>query len=109
MVHVLILAALATIVYALVNAFGAWAVVRRKSWVAALFMASASLLVVSAVALAYSLPAARILLGLGLVLASITSLLNAGIVLGRVVWSFHLLRALIAALIFALASLGLPW
>ncbi len=99
---------LAVLLYAVVNAFGAWAVSRRKPWLAALFILAASLLTVAAVALGYTLPLARVLLALGLVLASVTSWLNARIVLGRVVWRHHLIRAGVALVIFVVGSLSLP-
>lgn len=103
----LVLAFLATVAYAVVNAFGAWAVIRRKGWVAALFMLTASVLTVAAVSLLTVLPFVRTLLASGLALASLTSLLNAQIVLGRVVWRHHLLRAAVALAIYLLATLAL--
>lgn len=103
----LLLAFLATALYAVINAFGAWAVIRRKQWVAALFMLTASVLIVAAVAMVSDLPFTRILLAGGLLLASLTSLLNARIVLGRVVWRHHLFRALIALLLYLLADAAL--
>jgi drug/metabolite transporter superfamily protein YnfA len=105
---VLPLAFLAAALYAVVNAFGAWAVIRRKRWVAALFMLAASVLIVAAVALVSDLPFTRVLLAGGLVLASLTSLLNASVVLGRIVWRHHLFRAFFALGLYLLADAALP-
>jgi sorbitol-specific phosphotransferase system component IIBC len=105
---VLPLAFLATAVYAVVNAFGAWAVIRRKQWMAALFMLAASVLTVAAVAMVTDLPFTRVLLGAGLVLASLTSLLNAQVVLGKIVWRNHAYRAAFALAIYLLADIALP-
>lgn len=87
-----------------VNAFGAWAVSRRRPGVARLFLLSATVLVVAAVAVAYGLRFAAWILAGGLLLAWLSSYLNARWVLGRVVWRYHLMRA--AALV-ALLALGL--
>jgi drug/metabolite transporter superfamily protein YnfA len=105
---VLLLAFLATAVYAVVNAFGAWAVIRRKRWMSALFMLAASVLMVAAVAMVTDLPFTRVLLAVGLVLASFTSLLNAKVVLGRIVWRNHLYRAAFALALYLLADLAMP-
>lgn len=102
---VVVLLALA---YAVVNAFGAWAVVRRKPWVAGLFMLAAAVLTVAAVAVGYALWGARYGLLLGVVLASLASFFNARIVIGRVVPRFHALRALLGLLLVVLAWLALP-
>lgn len=102
------LAFLAAALYAVVNAFGAWAVIRRKQWMAALFMLAACVLTVAAVAMVTDLPFTRILLAIGLVLASLASLLNASVVLGRVVWRHHLIRAAVATAIYLLAHVALP-
>jgi hypothetical protein len=91
------------LIYAVINAFGAWAVIRRKPLVASSFMLAASLLIIAAVALVYKLPLALWLLGFGLMLASIASLMNAWIVLGRIVWRFHLIRAVWAGIVFTFA------
>ena len=90
-----------------VNAFGAWAVSRRKPRVARLFLLSAVVLVVAAVALAYGLRFAAWILAAGLVLSWLSSYLNARWVLGRVVWRYHLLRALGMAALLALALIAL--
>lgn len=103
----LLLALIATAVYAVVNAFGAWAVIRRKQWMAALFMFAASVLMVAAAAMVSDLPFTRVLLGAGLLLASLTSLLNASVVLGRVVWRHHAFRAAFALALYLLADAGL--
>ena len=103
----LILAAAATLAYAFINGFGAWMVVRRKPWVAALFMLAASVLVVAFSSFVFDVPYSRVLLGSGLALASLASYLNASIVLGRVVWRHHLLRAVAALAIYLLAHFGL--
>ena len=86
-----------------VNAFGAWAVSRRKPRVARLFLLSAVVLVVAAVALGYGLRFASWILAVGLVLTWLTSYLNARWVLGRVVWRYHALRALAMAALLVLA------
>ena len=103
----LVLAALLTLIYALVNALGAWLVVRRKLWVAVLFMVAAALLIVSVVGLLsfadYALP----LVLFSVSAASVASFLNAHVVLGNVVWRFHVLRAAVGAVIYFCAWLAL--
>ena len=103
----LILAAVAGFLYAVVNAVGAWMVARRKPWVAALFMLAAAVLVVASAALLFDFAYARVLLASGLSLASVASFINAHIVLGNVVWRFHLLRAGVGVAIYLLGSYGL--
>lgn len=103
----LALAVVVTALYAFINAFGAWMVIRRKTWIAALFMLAATVLIVAAAAFISVVPYARVLLVVGLVLASLASFLNARIVLGRVTPRNHLIRAAIAALIYVVAELGL--
>jgi hypothetical protein len=93
--------------YAVVNAFGAWSVTRRRRSVALAFMAVATLLTVAAVALAFEHPSALVLTVVGAFAASVTSRINAALVLGRVVLWRHVLRAafglsLIAWVAFAL-------
>lgn len=100
------LAFLATAAYAVVNAFGAWLVSRRKGWVAGLFMLSAAVLTVAAAAFVSAIPYTRVILAVGLVLAWVTSWLNARIVIGRVVWRNHLVRGAAALLIYALGELA---
>ncbi len=90
-----------------VNAFGAWAVSRRKPRVSRLFLLSAVVLVVAAVALGYGLHFASWILAAGLGLTWLASYLNARWVLGRVVWRFHALRALAMAALLALAVIVL--
>lgn len=102
----LLLAFILTALYAVVNAVGAWAVIRRKGWLAALFMLAASVLIVSAAAMVSDLPFTRVLLVIGLVLASLASLLYGSVVMGRVKWHHHLLRAAFAVVIFLLAHFG---
>ena len=104
-----VVASLAVAAYALVNAFGAWLVSRRKPWVAGMFMLSAVILVVAAAAFISSIPYTRIILAAGLVTASVSSYLNAEIVIGRVVWRNHLLRALAALAIFLLGELAVRY
>ena len=108
MASVRILALLATTLYAVANVFGAWAVVRRKPWVAALFMLAATVLVVASVALGFALAEADLLLLVGLILATLASFLNAYIVIGKIVWWRHLVRLGVAAAIYLLAVLGSP-
>ena len=104
-----VVASLAVAVYALVNAFGAWLVSRRKPWLAGMFMLSAVILVVAAAAFISSIPYTRIILAAGLVMASVSSYLNAEIVIGRVVWRNHLVRALAALAIFLLGELAVHY
>lgn len=98
-----VLALLAAVVYAAVNAFGAWAVVRRRSRVAAAFLVAAALLTVGAVALAFGSPSAAVLVPAGALLASLASWWNARIVLRRFVPRRHALRAVAGVIIAALA------
>jgi hypothetical protein len=100
---VLAFASFLTALYAFVNAFGAWLVVRRKPRLAFVFMVAAALLMVAAAALVTVIGYARVLLLSGLVLASVASYLNASVVIGRVVWRNHAIRAAGALLLFALA------
>jgi hypothetical protein len=72
-----------------VNAFGAWAVSRRKPRVAGLFLLGAVGLVVAAAALGYGLRFAVWILAGGLLLTWLASYLNARWVLGRVVGRPH--------------------
>jgi hypothetical protein len=102
-----ILAAVATLAYAFVNAFGTWMVVRRKPWVAFLFMLAAALLMIAFAAFIGNFPYLRVILASGLILASVTSLINAYVVLGKVVWRYHVIRALCGLGIFLLAHFGL--
>jgi hypothetical protein len=102
-----VLAAVATLLYAFVNAFGTWMVVRRKPWVAFLFMIAAALLMIAFAAFIGNFPYLRVILASGLIVASVTSLINAYVVLGKVVWRHHIVRALCGLVIFLLAHFGL--
>ena len=96
--------------YAVVNAFGAWAVLRRRRSVALAFMGVAVLLTVAAVAVAFERPVALPLTALGVVGASLTSQVNARLVLGRVVPWRHVLRAAFGAtLVLLVAFAGRAW
>lgn len=101
-----VLAAVAALVYAGVNAFGFWMVRRRKPWVAYYFLVATISLVLASLFLFASLPYARQILAAGVMLASVASFLNAHIVLGNVVWRFHVLRAAIGTVLYLLAHWG---
>ncbi len=94
--------------YAVVNAFGAWAVLHRRRTVALAFMAVAVVLTVAAVAIAFEHPVALFLTLLGAVGASLTSQVNARLVLGRVVPWRHALRAAFGAALVVLVALTSP-
>lgn len=96
------LAVVAVLVYAVVNAFGSWAVVRRRSSIGGAFFAAAALLTVGAVAVAFGLPGARPLVVIGVVVASTTSWWNARAVLRRLVPWRHAVRAAAGASVVAL-------
>lgn len=100
----LVVASAALLAYAFVNAFGAWVVIRRRSRVAMGFMAAATLLAVSAVAVAFSHPSGLALAAAGVVAASMTSLVHARVVLRRVVPLRHVLRAVAGLLVVVLAA-----
>lgn len=102
----LLFASILTALYAVVNAVGAWAVIRRKGWLAALFMLAASVLIVSAAAMVSALPFTRVLLVIGLVLASVSSLLYGSVIMGRVKWHHHVVRGAFAVALFFLAHYG---
>ncbi len=89
-----VLALVAAVGYAGVNAFGAWAVVRRRSRVAAAFLVAAALLMVGAVALGFDEPSATAFVAAGAALASFASWWNARSVLRRLVPRRHLARAI---------------
>jgi hypothetical protein len=93
--------------YAVVNAFGAWAVAHRRHAVALAFMAISVVLTIGAVAVAFERPVALPLVIVGAVGASLTSQVNARVVLGRVVPWRHVLRALFGALLVLLVALAL--
>jgi hypothetical protein len=104
-----VVAALLTAAYAVVNVFGAWLISRRKAWVAGLFMLAALTLAVAAAAFLSAIPYTRAILTVGLVLASLASLFNAQVVIGKVVWRNHLVRASIALAIYLLAELAVRY
>lgn len=93
--------------YAVIDVFGAWAVIRRKPRIAASFMLAAVILTVAGVALGYAFGAAFWLALLGVTLSSFASWLYARIVIGRVVVRHHLLRAVLGAALVALVALVL--
>lgn len=103
----LAVAAILAATYALVNTFGAWTVVRRRPLVAGLFMVAAACLMVAAAALVTAIGYTRVILASGLILASAASYLNALLVVGRVNWSSHLIRAGLALALFAFAHWAL--
>lgn len=94
--------ALLLFAFSIVNVFGTWLVVRRKTWVAMLFMLAACILAVAAAALITAIPYARVLALLGLMLAWLTSLFNAMVVLGKVTPRNHLLRGMVVLVLYAL-------
>ncbi len=98
--HLLLL--LVAIVLTVINTFGSWAVSRRRRLVSWLFLFAAAVLMVTAVAYAYQLDFAWWGLLLGSVLTFVASFLNAQLVLGKVEWLNHLVRALaLAAVVVA--------
>ena len=101
-----LLAAVVTALYAFVNAFGAWMVIRRKPWVAGFFMIAAAVLMIAAAALVSAIPYTRVILVIGLVMASAASLLNAQVVIGKVEAKNHLIRAAVAIAIYLLANIA---
>jgi hypothetical protein len=92
--------------YAVVNAFGAWALLHRRRSLAVAFMAVAVVLTIAAVAVAFERPVALPLTVVGAVGASLTSQVNARVVLGRVVPWRHVLRAGYGALLVTLVALA---
>ncbi len=104
-----VVAFLAALAYASVNAFGAWLVSRRKGWIAGLFMLSAVILVVAAAAFISNIPYTRVILAAGLVAASVSSYLNAEIVIGRIIWRNHLIRALVGLGIYLLGEVAVRY
>lgn len=97
-----VVALVAALGYAAVNAFGAWAVVRRRSRVAVAFLLAAALLMVGAVALGFAERSAAVLIAAGASLASFASWWNARTVLRRLVLRRHLARAVAGACLVAL-------
>lgn len=99
--HLLLL--LLALVLTAINTFGAWAVSRRRPLVSRLFLLAAMVLTVTAVAYAYRLTEARWLLSAGALLTFVASFLNARLVIGKVQWGNHALRAVALAAVVALA------
>ena len=95
------------LLYAAVNAFGAWAVIRRRSGTAKGFMAASAVLVIAAVAVAFGHPAAVALATAGVVGASWVAYSDARAV-GRVVPWRQALRAAAGALLLALVLVARP-
>ncbi len=87
----------------IVNAFGSWAVSRRKPAVAQLFLVAAMVLTVAAVAYAFRDAVAWWILLVGAALGFLASYLNARLVMGKVVWPYHLLRAAFLAAVLVAA------
>lgn len=92
-------------VLAAVNVFGSWAVSRRRRLVSWTFLLAAAVLTVTAVAYAYGIPEARLLLTVGAGLTFVASLLNALLVLGKFEPRNHAVRAAALLAIVALAWL----
>jgi hypothetical protein len=101
-----VLAALVALVYAFVNAFGAWAVVRRRSSIGAAFFVAAVALTIGAVAIVFARPSATPFVAFGAVCASVASWWNARVFLAQVVLRSHVVRALAGAAATALAFLA---
>lgn len=88
-----------------VNTFGAWAVSRRKPWVARLFLLAAMILTVTLVAYGFYVDYAFWLLLAGVVTSTLASILNAVLVIGKFAWLNHVVRTMVLALIV----LGARW
>ena len=101
-----VVALLVALAYAVVNAFGAWAVVRRRSSIGATFFGAAVLLTIGTVAIGYELRSATPFVGVGAALASLASWWNARVFLGRVVPRRHVARAVAGVVATALAYVG---
>ena len=97
------------LVTAAVNVFGAWAVSRRRPLVSRLFMLSAAVMTVAAVAYAFTFTGAFWILASGAVLTFVASFLNARLVLGEVRWQNHVARGAVLAGLVALAWRALPY
>lgn len=106
MVLTTVVAALVALVYAIVNAFGAWAVVRRRSSIGATFFVAAVALTIGAVAIVFAMPSATPFVAFGAVAASVASWWNARLFLAQVVLRSHVARALAGAIATALAYLA---
>ena len=92
-----------TVVLAAVNVFGAWAVARRRGFVARLFLLAAAVLVVAAVAYSFRFAGGFRILLAGTATAYLASFLNARLVIGVVQWTNHLARAVVFTGFLALA------
>jgi hypothetical protein len=101
-----VVASLMLFVYAGVNAFGAWAVIRRRSGAAMGFMASAAALVIAAVAVVFGHWAAPLFAAAGVVGASWVSVADARAARRRDAPWRHVTRALVGAGIVTLVLLG---
>jgi hypothetical protein len=102
------LATLLALAYAAVNAFGAWAVIRRRRATAMGFMMAAAVLVIAAVAVAFGHAASLAFTAVGVVLAATVSGIDARATRGRVVvWRHVLVRAVAGAVVLA-AVLAAP-
>ncbi len=88
-----------------VNTFGAWAVSRRKPWVARLFLLAAMILTITIVAYGFGVDYAFWLLVAGVAASGLASVLNAVLVIGKFAWLNHLLRAIMLVFIV----LGARW
>lgn len=88
-----------------VNTFGAWAVSRRKPWVARLFLFAAMILTVTIVAYGFGVDYALWLLVAGVAVSTLASILNALLVIGKFAWLNHLLRTVVLVIIV----LGARW
>lgn len=82
-----------------VNTFGAWAVSRRKPWVARLFLLAAMVLTVAVVAYGFGVDYALWLLVAGAAVSTLASVLNAILVIGKFAWLNHLVRTMVLVLI----------
>lgn len=91
-----------------VNTFGAWAVSRRKPWVARLFLLAAMLLTVTVVAYGFAVDYAFWLLVAGAAAGGLASILNAVLVIGKFAWLNHLLRAAMLVLVVLAARWLVP-
>lgn len=107
MIALLVVLLLLVLGVVVVDAFGAWALSRRKPWISGVFLLAAATTVVAAVAVGYGLRFASWILAGGLLLSWAASFLNAAVVLGKVELRYHLLRAFVLLVIQALAILVL--
>ena len=84
--------AIAAFVYAVIDVFGAWTVVRRRPRLSFLFMTAAAILTVGGVAAAHGVPETWTFFAVGAAASSLASLLNARWILDRVVIVNHVGR-----------------